>query len=71
MLKPDRYYAVNIADFNIGKNTVSFVDKWIELSLNVGFNFVEEIPMSLQTRRGEGHGSNTTKKLEGVYVFRK
>lgn len=71
MLKPDKYYAVNIADFNIGKNTVSFVDKWIELSLNVGFNFVEEIPMSLQTRRGEGHGSNTTKKLEGVYVFRK
>lgn len=71
MLKPNRYYAVNIADFRVGKNDVAFVDKWIELSIGAGFEFVEEIPMTLQTRRGVGHNDNATRKLEGIYVFKK
>ena len=71
MLKPGRYYAVNIADFSVGKNDVAYVDKWVELSKEAGFDYVEEIPMSLQSRRGYGHADNSVKKVEGIFVFKK
>lgn len=72
MLKHDRYYAVNIADFNIGKERVEFVDKWIEISEEIGFDFDKQIFMKLQTRRGNGHDtSNKRTKKEGIFVFYK
>lgn len=72
MLKKDCYYAVNIADFKVGNMTVEFVDKWIELSKKIGFEYVENISMSLQTRRGIGHDtSNLKTKQEGIFVFKK
>lgn len=74
MLKNNAYYAVNIADFNVGKDRIEFVDKWIELSEELGFEYVEQIHMKLTTRRGVGHkdedGKNKDKK-EGIFVFRK
>lgn len=73
MLKDDCYYAVNIADFNVGKERVEFVDKWIELSVAQGFEHVETIGQKLQTRRGVGHKENGVDKdkKEGIYVFKK
>lgn len=71
MLKPDRYYAVNIADFKIGNKNIEFVNQWIDISVNTGFIFIKEIPMNLQTRRGQGHNDNTFKKQEGIYLFKK
>jgi hypothetical protein len=71
LLKEGRYYAVNIADFNLGKETIHFVDRWIELSENHGFKFEKEILMKLQIRRGSGNGENVRNKKEGIYVFKK
>lgn len=68
MLKEDSYYAVNIADFNFGKQQVNYVDKWIEISKEIGFEYIEQIHMKLQTRRGVGHDGE---KKEGIFVFKK
>ena len=72
MLKHDRYYAVNIADFNLGNNKVAYVDEWIRISLEEGFEFHEQLYMSLQARRGSGHSEKNDKsKKEGIFVFYK
>ena len=71
-LKKERYYAVNIADYKDGKDLVGLVDKWIEISKEEGFEFIEQIYMKLQSRRGEGHRKeNGTHKKEGIFVFKK
>lgn len=72
-LKPGGYYAVNIADFKLGSQTVKYVEKWCELSVQVGFTFIETLSLAISKRPGSGHkkvveGGN---KLEGIYVFRK
>lgn len=69
LLKPDRYYAVNIADFKIGSKKVSFVEDWKRISLEEGFTYVKNIPMKLQTRTGN-RGINDNKQ-EGIFVFYK
>lgn len=71
MLKKDRYYAVNIADFKIGNKNVEFVDEWIRISEEEGFTFVNTIHMKLQNRRGQGNGENKRGKKEGIFVFKK
>lgn len=74
MLKHGAYYAVNIADFNLGSNRVEYVDKWIELSIKCGFEYIEKISMKVSTRRGFGHkdeNNNTKEKQEGIFVFKK
>lgn len=68
MLKEGAYYAVNIADFNYGGKPVKYVDRWIELSEELGFTFVEQVPMKLTTRVGSGHDGV---KKEGIFVFKK
>jgi len=71
-LKPNCYYAVNIADFKIGNKNVQYVQKWIDISIEEGFVFDREIAMQLQRRRGSGHTekANAPKK-EGIFVFKK
>ena len=73
ILKPNRYYAVNIADFKVGNQQVKYVDKWIELSKEIGFTYEEQIFMKLQTRRGVGHKKNgkDIDKKEGIFIFKK
>lgn len=72
MLKPNAYYAVNIADFKIKKNKVAFVDRWIELAQEIGFKYIEQIYMKLQTRRGYGHdNTNQRNKKEGIFILKK
>jgi hypothetical protein len=72
MLKPDCYYAVNIADFKVGTTYVEYVDRWVELSKEVGFEYIENISMSLQSRRGVGNAEDNKKsKKEGIFIFKK
>lgn len=69
LLKKGSYYAVNIADFKVGKTDIKYVDKWIEISKKCGFEFVENIPMKLSVRKGIGHEKD--EKKEGIFVFKK
>ena len=71
MLKHDRYYAVNIADFNVNGTRVEFVEKWIEISKEEGFEYVNNISMRVQARRGNGHDKVANEKREGIFVFKK
>lgn len=65
-LKKGSYYAVNIADFNKGKERIEFVDYWIEYAEKVGFTYIKNIPLSLTTRKGVGHEKP---KKEGIFLF--
>lgn len=73
MIKKNGCYAVNISDFNLGKERICFVDRWLDICKEIGFKFVERIDMRLQTRKGCGHSENGVdkKKEEGIYVFKK
>lgn len=72
LLKPNCYYAVNIADFKIGKNDIYLVERWKELSEEIGFTYEKQIYMKLQTRRGGGHDKNNLRtKEEGIFIFKK
>ena len=69
-LKYGAYYAVNIADFNIGGKRVNLVDRWLDYSLRCGFEYVEKVNMKVEVRSGHGHNRAEDKK-EGIYVFQK
>ena len=72
-LKDNCLLAVNIADYNYKGKQVKIVDGWIRIAKEVGFEFLgTDSELSIQTRRGVGHGDNVrdTKK-EGVYLFKK
>lgn len=74
MLKPNSYYAVNIANFKTGKTSVSFVDEWLNFASEIGFKYIERVNMKLPLRCGDGHDKSNNinqDKKEGVYVFRK
>ena len=68
ILKPNCYYAVNIADFNLGTKRIEYVDRWIDISKEIGFKFIETILMKVETRKGSGHAQP---KKEGIFVFQK
>ena len=66
-------FAVNLADYNYKGKHVKIVDRWVSESVLAGFEFLgTDVELSIQTRRGVGHGENKrdTKK-EGVYLFKK
>tara|TARA_R110000796_G_scaffold244593_1_gene367786 strand:+ start:1287 stop:2423 length:1137 start_codon:yes stop_codon:yes gene_type:complete len=72
-LNPNCLLAVNIADYNYKGKSVKIVDRWIKETEKLGFEFLgTDSELSIQTRRGVGHGENKrdTKK-EGVYLFKK
>ena len=71
MLKPNCRYAINIADFNVGKTRVEFVDECIKIAKEVGFEYETTIAMKIQSRTGVGNADNSVRKQEGVYVFKK
>jgi hypothetical protein len=71
-LAKDGVYAVNIADYNQGKESFSIVDQWKTISEKVGFEYVETVNMLLTTRPGVGNNrEEKSTKTEGIYVFRK
>lgn len=72
-LKKDCYYSVNIADFKINNELVQFVDKWIEISKECGFEFVKVIPAKLGKSRPNNISNKQcyVPKIEGIYLFKK
>jgi hypothetical protein len=71
-LAPDAIYAVNIADYKIGKEQFEIVERWKQLSEKVGFKFEKTIKMMLNVRPGQGNNKKTNGfKYEGIYVFQK
>lgn len=72
-LKPNCYYAVNIADFKVGNDQIKFVDEWINISENNGFKLIKEIPVKM----GKSRPNSNTKsgvyipKEECIYLFKK
>jgi len=71
-LSEDGIYAVNIADYKVGKDQTKIVDTWLELSQKMGFKYIETIDMMLNVRPGVGNGkTQNAYKSEGVYIFKK
>lgn len=69
MLKPGAYYAVNIADFKLHNKIVKYVDEWLRISEEEGFEYVEEIYLKVQDRCSIDR-KNANKK-EGIFIFKK
>lgn len=69
ILKDNGKYAVNIADFKIGNKEIAFVEDWIRISEEEGFEHINTISMKLVTRKGKGN--NNPDKKEGIFVFTK
>lgn len=71
-LAQEGMYAVNIADYRNGKESFAIVDRWKELSISMGFTYVETIEMILNVRPGVGNNKlEKAYKSEGIYIFRK
>jgi len=65
-------YAVNIADYKIGKDQTKIVDTWLALSKKLGFEHLETVDMLLNVRPGVGNNkSQNGYKSEGIYLFKK
>jgi hypothetical protein len=71
-LDRDGIYAVNIADYKIAKEEFKILDRWIELSKKMNFEYQETVQMMLNTRPGVGNGKmDRVQKFEGVYIFKR
>ena len=71
-LAQDGIYAVNIADYKIAKEEFKILDRWLELSKKMGFEYQETVKMMLNTRPGVGNGKmDKVQKFEGVYIFKR
>ena len=71
-LASDGIYAVNVADYKNGKEQFAIVDRWRELSEQVGFKYQEQLDMILNVRPGVGNNKlEKAYKSEGIYIFKK
>jgi hypothetical protein len=71
-LDQDGIYAVNIADYKIAREEFRILDRWIELSKKMNFEYQETVQMMLNTRPGVGNGKmDKVQKFEGVYIFKR
>lgn len=72
-LKPNAYYAVNIADFKVGNEQVKFVDEWIRLSEENGFKCIKTIPVKMGKARPNSQSEKNVyvPKDESIYLFKK
>lgn len=71
MLKDGGIYAVNIADFKTSSRETSYVDEWIKISEEIGFQFKEQLFMKIQSRGKNRHTKNgkEIERKEGIFVF--
>ena len=68
----DAIYAVNIADYKSGSEQFQIVDRWIDMSKKIGFDYVETVAMMLNVRPGQGNGKlQNGYKSEGIYIFKR
>lgn len=66
LLKPNGIVGFNIGDY--GK--VKFVEHWLKIASDCGFEYQGRIISQKESRIGSGHDRNTT-KTENIYIFRK
>jgi len=72
MLKPGRYYAVNIADFKVGGGTeIAYVDEWIRISTEEGMPLFDTVYLGVTARAGSKEQAAGELKKENILIFKK
>jgi hypothetical protein len=71
MLKHDRYYAINIADFRYEGRIINYVDLWQELSEKAGFKFIKDLHLRIPKRAGSNMKKASEGKKERIMLFYK
>lgn len=73
MLKRRSYYAVNIADFTTSKGSVSYVDRWRQISEEEGFRHYDTVYLGVKARTGSKMhgGQDGSVKHENIMIFKK
>lgn len=72
MLKPERYCAINIADFKVhGGDMVAFVDEWIRISTEEGMPLYDTVYLGVTARAGSRQFQFGEKKKENILIFKK
>ena len=72
MLKPGRFYAVNIADFTVGKDGfVAYVDEWIKISTEEGMPLYDTVYLGVTARAGSKEQAAGELKKENILIFKK
>lgn len=72
MLKPGKFYAVNIADFKVGSGkTVAYVDEWIRISTEEGMPLFDTVYLGVTARAGSAEQAAGELKKENILVFKK
>lgn len=70
-LKHDRYYAVNIADFNYKGKVMNYVDVWKAYSEKAGFEYIKDLRLKLSVHAGSSDTKFKRGKSERIMVFYK
>lgn len=71
MLKHDRYYAINIADFKYEGRLINYVDLWEDLSVKAGFTYVKDLYLQIPKRAGTNQKNASEGKKERIMLFYK
>lgn len=71
MLKRDRYYAINIADFRYEGRIINYVDLWQELSVKAGFQYIKDLQLRIPKRAGSNMKRASEGKKERIMLFYK
>ena len=71
MLKPGRFYAVNIADFKVGSGECAYVDEWIRISTEEGAPLHSTVYLGVTARAGSAEQAAGELKKENILIFKK
>ena len=72
MLKPGRFYAVNIADFKVGQGgECAYVDEWIRISTEEGMPLYDTVYLGVTARAGSAEQAAGELKKENILIFKK
>ena len=71
MLKHERYYAINIADFRYNNRLVNYVDLWCDLSQKAGFKYIKDLFLQIPKRAGSNKRHASEGKKERIMIFYK
>lgn len=72
VLKPGRYYAVNIADFNFGGGRINYVDDWVRISTEEGMPLYHTFYLGIKARTGSKLlGTGDSLKREPILLFKR